>query len=78
MYLFAETNKNPHSDEIWECSQWSRRDFIKFCEEVVKETHPKLAGKIINTLVDTPRYKGEEGMVELVGRLAKMNASSKE
>lgn len=51
---------------------------IKFCEEVVKETHPKLAGKIINTLVDTPRYKGEEGMVELVGRLAKMNASSKE
>lgn len=77
MCLFAQTVKEPHSDEIWEFMLWSKRNLVMFCEEVVKETHPNLARTIVDNLVDASRYDSAKGLAELMARLAKMKSSCK-
>ena len=51
---------------------------INFCEEVMKKTHPKLAGDTVESLVEFPRYRIMEGVEKYKERLGEFKSSLEE
>lgn len=59
--LVTEFAKNPFSNEIWDCVWWTKTELVRFCAQVIKETHPELAENIVEGLIEMPRGFGMSG-----------------